>query len=1706
MPFPRGRTLIELLLVIAVLADAMMFISSAAAQGTCDEAPATIAPINAPFDMPQLQRPLFPNRTFNIADYGAKGDGTTNNTAAFRKAIEACHKAGGGKVLVPAGKWLTGAIHLKSNVNLHMVKDAEIHFSDDPQDYLPAVFTRWAGFEVMNYSPLIYANGCQSIAVTGPGKLFGHGKKWWEWNKRLDERNKVGPKLQAFGAKGVPAGEHVFASPELGLRPQFISPIHCRGVLLEGFAIMGSGPFWTIHFVYCENVIARGLAVHSQGGPNGDGINLDSTRNALVEHCFLDTDDDAVAIKSGINEDGRRVGKPSENIVVRHCYSKGPRWGSISIGSDMSGGVRNVYITDVEFDGTLLGVQIKTNKERGGMVENITYEDIKLRNVRNEAIKIDTNYGAWGAASKDAAHYPTLRNITYRDVTCEGAGAAVSMNGSSHQPIENVTLENISIRANSGMSFNWIDGLKLINVTSAPKSAKPLLFKNCKNVVKRSAPALIQAAIDRVVAMPLDRDGLLMRHVREARLTNVVVAPRGGPSITVDQTRDVVIAGTTAPAGGNPFLAVVKGAGSAGIVLKDNDLSQAKGDVMLGPEVTAAAPNLARQVRLDKLHVTVREGPAVTLKNCRDVTLSNSVAGKPCDAFVRVEGEKSAGIALEDNDLHNVAREVVVCEDVAPAAVAQPGDYHQKAKQILDMTSIKGGLIVHIGCADGKLTAALGEKNCYVVQGLDSDAKHVQKARQYVRSLGRYGRVSIRQWVGKQLPYADGLVNLIVTEELRTVDSNELLRVLAPRGAALVRQGDRWTKRVKPCPDAMDEWTHYLHGPDNNAVAQDEVVGPPKHVQWISGPPDSRSHEFTSSMGAMVTSGGRLFYVWDEAPIGLVDERLPSQWNLIARDAFNGKLLWKRPMPEWGWRQWHDASKWNEVRTRARMLRLLPSTLTRRLVADSGRIYVTLGYNAPVSVLDAATGEEINVFEQTAPTEEILLSGDTLVLNINDRNNPPPKDTWDFMPPQHGRVMAVDIKSGQTLWQSEKNRIAPLTLAVRNGKVYYSDYQKVQCLDFCSGNRLWSSRSLLSEAKGGYRATCGTLVAQDAVVLYAYPPLDARSWSSSGNLVALSAETGEILWKGPKYYGPGQSNPPDLFVIDGLVWLGDVTEKREVRVQKTDVERKGFDPLTGELRREVSVPYLNSAGHHYRCYRSKATERYLLLPKRGVEYFDVKGDNHMRCNWVRAPCVYGVLPANGLSYFAPHPCVCYPGVLLNNFNALASARPEVTDEATPIIEGERLHRGPAWKQIERPDEAFGKQHTEDWPMYRHDPERSGSIVTAVPVKLKQQWKASLGGEITPPVVANGCLLVAEKDAHTVHALEAESGDQLWRFTAGGRIDSPPTMHGQLVLFGSADGHVYCLRASDGELVWRFMAAPRKRQVLVYDQLESAWPVHGSVLVQEDAAADGSRPVVYFIAGRSSFLDGGIRIFGLDPCSGEVLYENCLEGPYPDLAKPSSEAYNMDGAKSDILVGGDSKLYLYQIQFKGDLTRGGAASKHLMNVGGFLDDTYNQGYYWAYRQNWPGCHRKLLRESEYAQLLVFNEDTVFGNHVMLRDERVRRGFTPGQGERLFARLHGASGDKWAKKVSMRIRGMVLTDENLFVAGAPDVVPEDDPLAAFEGRRGARLWAFSGENGKKLAEVAKLDTLLVYDGLIAAAGRLYMSLQHGRVVCFGERDTK
>jgi outer membrane protein assembly factor BamB len=510
------------------------------------------------------------------------------------------------------------------------------------------------------------------------------------------------------------------------------------------------------------------------------------------------------------------------------------------------------------------------------------------------------------------------------------------------------------------------------------------------------------------------------------------------------------------------------------------------------------------------------------------------------------------------------------------------------------------------------------------------------------------------------------------------------------------------------------------------------------------------------------------------------------------------------------------------------------------------------------------------------------------------------------------------------------------------------------------------------------------------------------------------------------------------------------------------------------------------------------------------------------------------MPANGILYVAPHQCVCYQGVLMSNFNAVTAA-PESESQSSEKTENKsRLIKGPKYGRIRNLPSRIDYL-LQDWPMYRHDPRRSGHVNTVVPDHPEQQWQVTLKGPVTPPVVADQTLLVAEKDTHTVHALNAQTGQKLWQYTAGARIDSPPTIYGPLVLFGSSDGWVYCLDVSDGAEIWRFLAAPQERQIGAFEQIESAWPVHGTVVVQNDVTATPGRPLVYLTAGRSTYLDGGIRIYALDPLTGRVQYETSLEGPRPDPSKDTGGGGYMDGAKSDILVSDGVDLFLQQERFRSDLKsfaapmqqfdreRGGyreypsyperkSNAMRLIASRGFLDDSYNEGTYWAFSRRWPGWDRHMSRIGAYGQLMVFNERTVFGVNVFYERIRVRRGFFPGtKGYRLFAKGYDPdqneaeyrkTKDKWSVHVPIRVRAMALAGDKLFIAGPPDVVPEDDPLAAFEGRKGADLWAVSASTGQKLSEIRHLESPPVYDGLIAAKGCLYISTADGAVHCLGE----
>jgi polygalacturonase len=410
-----------------------------------------------PFDMPPLEPPAFPDRVFDVQDFGAVDDGATANTQAFGRAVEACHGAGGGRVRVPAGTWLTGPIHLRSNVDLHLERGSIVRFSTRPSDYLPAVFTRWEGVECYNYSPLIYAQDCENIAVTGQGTLDGQGQAWWPWKKLQQVAARA---LYDAEFERIPVEQRIYGKEEAALRPQFLQPIRCRNVLFEGVTFL-NGPMWTMHPVYCENVVVRGVTVRSEG-PNTDGLNPDSCRNVLVEGCSFATGDDCIAINSGMNEDGWRVARPCENIVIRNC-TMCEGHGAVAIGSGMSGGVRNVHVSDCRFTGGDQGIRLKSMRGRGGFVENIHFEHIRMAGLRQEAIVLSMFYEASSAPPRsDAA--PVFRDVRIRDVTCESAGAALVICGLAEQAIERVVLEGLHLQAVAGIRCQDVQDLTLRDV------------------------------------------------------------------------------------------------------------------------------------------------------------------------------------------------------------------------------------------------------------------------------------------------------------------------------------------------------------------------------------------------------------------------------------------------------------------------------------------------------------------------------------------------------------------------------------------------------------------------------------------------------------------------------------------------------------------------------------------------------------------------------------------------------------------------------------------------------------------------------------------------------------------------------------------------------------------------------------------------------------------------------------------------------------------------------------------------------------------------------------------------------------------------------------------------------------------------------------------------------------------------------------------
>jgi polygalacturonase len=420
---------------------------------------------------------------YSVKDFGAVADGKTKCTDAVKKAIETAVKAGGGTVFFPAGEFLTGPIHLQSKITLSLDAGCVLKFSTDFNDYLPMVKSRWEGVECNNFSPQIYAYEANDIAIIGRGVIEGQGKVWWDAMRRAaGPQSELAKYIEMFRQNNKEAIQlPYFRNRNLFLRPPMIQLVSCRRVRIEGVKLQNP-PFWTCNPVYCEDMVITGLSIKNPGNsPNTDGINPDSCKNVHISDCHISVGDDCITIKSGRDEDGRRVGKPCENITVTNCTMLDGH-GGVVIGSEMSGGVKKVTITNCVFDGTDRGIRLKTSRNRGGVMEDITVSNIMMNNVGAGPIHLDMFYERNLPAGPITEKTPAVRNLYFSNIIVRNAKSGGFMLGIEEMPVQNVSFSDIFIEAETGFSCKDAKGVTFRNVRIDTKKGPALVCENTERL------------------------------------------------------------------------------------------------------------------------------------------------------------------------------------------------------------------------------------------------------------------------------------------------------------------------------------------------------------------------------------------------------------------------------------------------------------------------------------------------------------------------------------------------------------------------------------------------------------------------------------------------------------------------------------------------------------------------------------------------------------------------------------------------------------------------------------------------------------------------------------------------------------------------------------------------------------------------------------------------------------------------------------------------------------------------------------------------------------------------------------------------------------------------------------------------------------------------------------------------------------------------
>ena len=999
--------------------------------------------------------------------------------------------------------------------------------------------------------------------------------------------------------------------------------------------------------------------------------------------------------------------------------------------------------------------------------------------------------------------------------------------------------------------------------------------------------------------------------------------------------------------------------------------------------------------------------------------------------------------------IQNCAR--VLCFPLIALAVCTAGE--ESLDQVLGRSRVKGGFCVILGATEPAFSERLSRQGPYVVHWLLTDPVAVTRAREALIAAKVYGQVSVEQSEGAALPYADNLVSLLLVLDASMAGKAEWLRVLRPDGELIVRQGNECTSLIKPRAAGMDEWTHWRHGPDRNSVSLDSLVDLPARVQWIatSKAPTERAH--------VVLTNGR-FFAQDRDN------------TLIARDAFNGLPLWRTTVQKGNEFDWEYAVK-----------------VAALIVAKGERVYC-LASDGKVKALDAATGRPVITYEDAGKPYDILLVDDgasklgTLVLVSKNSVRALDADSGKLLWRHPGEGLHTTIACGYAVFSIEGDDRAGATSGTISARA------------LLTGELLWKktydwARRTERGAFGYDRLFYEVRHSYNWQKLYKEQPgLQAQENYD----VVIAAKTGEEI---QRMRGLGTSARHGEFRTafwhkERMIAEAHSREGLSLAVYKLDDFSKPAEVFKAN--------YVGDRGFGH-CYPPVLTDRFYINGQ--LNFTDLETHKQVSNQITRGACNTarpGYIPAYGMIYTFPKHCLCFP--MLDGNVCLAPGYKDAPPESSALV------KGPAW-----PATPASAGNPQGWPTFRHDAWRSSGTDEAVPAKLETLWTAEISapdyakalaadwddnpwtaGVITAPTISNGLVYVAQCDAHRLVALDDKTGRPKWQFVTEGRIDGPPTLHQGMCLFGCRNGWVYNLRVADGVLIWKRRIAPYERRILNYGQLESPWAVAGSVLMVDNLA--------YVSAGIHPNADGGIRAVCIEPPTGRIVWQSKFE----DLGytTPWPAPYQLDKDRDPW-----RSTFVVEYRYCGLPVRDGgsvAVSRCLFDLGtGKADLQRTNGFYhipetgvymprtaWRYgneRQLSPvaACRGSSLFGVEPAGGKLFRVDFEKGKAfdsewVRVSPEDQKAGWTRATGKLFKLGAKWATGGDDAKQAAAR--ALLVAGGNVFIATPKGL-----------------LAVHNADDGTKMAE-RKLGEI-VWDGLAAANGRLYVSTAEGKVICLGPK---